>query len=87
MKHRTLGRLPVAACALGLLLVGSPALAQELQWQPTIGFGGVYTEDAWTPIFVDLANSGPSVSGEIRSEGRAACSTGTSPAAGWSSSG
>jgi hypothetical protein len=66
MKHRSLGQLLVAACALGLLLVVSPALAQELQWQPTIGFGGVYTEGAWTPVFVDIANSGPSVSGEIR---------------------
>ncbi|MBN1460923.1 MAG: hypothetical protein JXA57_15425, partial [Armatimonadetes bacterium] len=66
MKHRPLGRLLFATCALGLLLIVAPALAQEPQWQPAIGFGGAYTEGAWTPIFVDIANSGPSVSGEIR---------------------
>ena len=66
MKNRSLGPLLMSVCALGLLLKASSALAQEPQWKPMIGFGGAYTEGAWTPVFVDITNSGRSVSGEIR---------------------
>jgi hypothetical protein len=66
MKHRSRTGLVFFVCALGLLSLGSAGLAQEPQWQPTIGFGGVYTQGAWTPVFVDVANSGPSLAGEIR---------------------
>jgi hypothetical protein len=43
----------------------SGAWAQSVRWEVTVGFGNTYKEGAWTPIFVDIANDGPSQTGEI----------------------
>ena len=52
-------------CLLTLWLCGSAAWAQELRWQATVGFGNLYKEGAWTPVFVDLSNEGASAQGRL----------------------
>jgi hypothetical protein len=61
MKARSFWLLAVllVACSAG------GACAQAVRWEVTVGFGNTYKEGAWTPIFVDLSNEGPSQIGEL----------------------
>ena len=56
----------IAFSVLALLgFWGGPSHAQGLSWEINVGFSGAHKADAWTPIFVDIANTGDSQQGEV----------------------
>ncbi len=70
--RRTFGWLSLAllAACLSLASVGTrPAVAQnqsDLRVTARLGFDGYYRDQAWTPLFVTLTNSGPDRQVQVR---------------------
>ncbi len=54
------------ALAFGLAVGAAFGQKADLQWGVTPGFSGIYKENAWVPIQVDISNQGDSRSGELR---------------------